>query len=194
MSEIIRKHLMCTYPALAEHIQKCDVIEEKKPSDDKVLTILIQTVIGQMLSRKAAETIFNRVESRIQVVGQLGFLKEEDFTSCGVSKRKAKSILLLIERETIEPDYFESWRTLSYIELQNVINEFWGIGEWTASMLAIFHFGNHDVFPYKDGTIQRALSLLEAQGIKINPELASPYRSHLALYLWQMIDAKIITN
>ncbi|MDP2513857.1 hypothetical protein Q8W17_01490 [Photobacterium damselae subsp. piscicida] len=77
MSEIIRKHLMCTYPALAEHIQKCDVIEEKKPSDDKVLTILIQTVIGQMLSRKAAETIFNRVESRIQVVGQLGFLKKK---------------------------------------------------------------------------------------------------------------------
>ena len=60
------------------------------------------------------------------------------------------------------------------------------------SVVAIFHLGQVDVFPHKDGTIINALSMLDAEGIPIAPEHASPYQAYLALYLWVMVDEGLI--
>ena len=60
-----------------------------------------------------------------------------------------------------------------------------------AAILAIFHFGHEDLYPEGDGSLKRAEKLLGIKhlvsGYKIQPELASPYRSYLALYLWRAL-------
>ena len=40
--------------------------------------------------------------------------------------------------------------------------------------------------------IKRITGLLEQKGITFEPEKAAPYRSYLALYLWEMLDRKMI--
>lgn len=72
------------------------------------------------------------------------------------------------------------------------VNKHWGLSHWSASMLAIFYFGLEDVYPINDGSIKRVTSLLEQRGIIFEPEKAAPYRSYLALYLWEILDRKLI--
>jgi len=72
-------------------------------------------------------------------------------------------------------------------------NKHWGLSNWSASILAIFYFGFEDVYPENDGSIRRVTRLLEQKGITFDPEQASPYRSYLALYLWEILDRKMIS-
>ena len=69
---------------------------------------------------------------------------------------------------------------------------FWGMSEWTASILAIFHFGHEDVYPNGDGSLRRAEKLVSMMRFdddyRIRSDLAAPYRSYLALYLWKALD------
>ena len=55
-------------------------------------------------------------------------------------------------------------------------------------------FGHENVFPAGNGSLARALkSISERKRQKHSKPLdidrASPYRSYLALYLWQMLDS-----
>jgi DNA-3-methyladenine glycosylase II len=73
-------------------------------------------------------------------------------------------------------------------ELITDVTRLKGVGPWTASILAMFHFAHQDLFPIQDSSLRKAMSLLKDQGILIIPERAQPYRSYLACYLWDMLD------
>ena len=72
------------------------------------------------------------------------------------------------------------------------------MGDWTASILALFYVGHEDVFPAGDGSLQRAITALQRIGTKrsrrykFDPERAQPFRSYLALYLWQALDTGML--
>lgn len=66
------------------------------------------------------------------------------------------------------------------------------MSDWTASILAIFHFGHEDVFPHNDGSINRALSKIGYVPENFDPLPAALYRSYLAMYLWSILDRNII--
>lgn len=69
------------------------------------------------------------------------------------------------------------------------VRKHWGLSDWTAEMLAIFHFGHGDVFPSADGTIKRAVGLVRNHiDPDSDPELARPHRTTLAHALWASID------
>ncbi len=46
--------------------------------------------------------------------------------------------------------------------------------------------------PMNDGSIMRVTGLLGQKGNTFEPEKAAPYRSYLALYLWEILDRKLI--
>ena len=112
--------------------------------------------------------------------------------SCGISNSKAKAIKLFAEQYFNDINRYENWRNLDSPGLFSEINKHWGLSHWSASMLAIFYFGFEDVYPVNDGSIKRITGLLEQKGITFEPEKAAPYRSYLALYLWEMLDRKMI--
>ena len=141
-----------------------------------------------MLSRHVANSIFSRVESLFETPKLLFDLTETAFTQHGVSKNKAKSILNFAHMYYQKPDRFDRWNELEFLQLCKESKDIWGISDWSLSILALFHFGNPDVFPHKDGTLNRALGKLEEKGISIDVEDARPYKSYLALYLWKFVD------
>ena len=192
MSVHAKEHLSQIFPKLEVFLDSCSVENELKPSNVGVLEAVVKIVIGQMLSRKAAGTIFNRVKIILDSDPNLLCAKKEDLVALGVSNSKAKTIIGFAAMYSVNPDRFEGWPALSYQELQKEVDSIWGISTWTASMLAIFHFGSEDVFPYQDGTIKKALEKLQSHGVDLDPEEAKPYQSYLALYLWRFIDEKII--
>jgi len=188
----IKEKVTITCPALAEYLGNMPTIQPLYQKDISVLGAISKIVIGQMLSRKAASTITHRVESLASKEDkcEIALLSEEEMRSCGISKSKAKAIKLFAEHYFNNEDQYENWRNLDSARLFAEVNKHWGLSHWTASMLAIFYFGFEDVYPVNDGSIKRITSLLEQKGITFEPDKAAPYRSYLALYLWEMLDQK----
>lgn len=193
-SSDIKEQISSNYPDLSTYIVELPVIQKIVPKDISVISAASKTVIGQMLSRKAASTIFQRAESLAVAneKSEIALLSEDELRSCGISAAKTKAIKLFSEQYYSDIDSYENWRNLDNATLFCEVNKHWGLSNWTASMLAIFYFGFEDVYPEHDGSIRRVTSLLEQKGITFEPENAAPYRSYLALYLWKMLDEKII--
>ncbi len=190
--ESIRNELCQRFPALAERLSRCPLIPIISPSQEALITVLIRTVVGQMLSQQAAATIYGRVARHIELIGGPENLCHESLIKAGLSRSKAKTVLCLRDKYLENADYFEAWRCLPYEDFRAQALSCWGIGEWSVSVVSIFHLGQTDVFPHRDGTLIKVLSSLEAQGIVVEPDKASPLRSYLALYLWAMVDEGII--
>lgn len=192
MSAKIKIHILSIAPQLKPILDQCATIPRIKSKNDNVLDAVIKAVVGQMLSLAAANTIYNRINIARKADHSYTGLKEAELRACGVSQRKALTIIKFAELYSRDPQRFLNWENLSYDELRKEVNQIWGISDWTASMLAIFTFGLEDVFPERDGTIKRAIDRLEARGVVLVPDEFSPYRSYLALYLWAMIDDNLI--
>jgi DNA-3-methyladenine glycosylase II len=96
----------------------------------------------------------------------------------------------------IDPNLVKSWKSQPADQVTVTIKSFWGMSDWTASIITLFYLGHEDVFPHGDGSLQRALRLIEGatrnRQIKLDPELARPYRSYLALYLWKALDSGVL--
>lgn len=190
----IKDKLIASHPELADYFSCIPEIEKIKPKDTSVLNAVSKIIVGQMLSRKAASTILLRAE--ILAVKkdkcEIALLKEKDLRSCGISSAKTKAIKLFAEQYYNEQDQFENWRNLDNSTLFKEVNKHWGLSNWSASMLAIFYFGFEDVYPENDSSIKRITKLLGQKGITFDPEKATPYRSYLALYLWEILDQKLL--
>jgi DNA-3-methyladenine glycosylase II len=190
----IKEKITIACPALTRYLGNMTTSQPLHPKDIHVLDAISRIVIGQMLSRKAASTIIHRAESLAAKKDkcEIALLSEEEMRSCGISGSKAKAIKLFAEQYFNDVDRYENWRNLDSAKLFGEVNKHWGLSHWTASILAIFYFGFEDVYPMNDGSIKRVTSLLEQKGITFDPEKAAPYRSYLALYLWEMLDRKLI--
>lgn len=190
------QHLRAAYPPL------CDLLEQVSPLPTLVAQPLpvaeavTKIVVGQMLSRAAADTIFSRLvdlRDRHQLEG-CWQLAEADLFSCGLSRRKVRTVLEFAALYERDPASIEVWRSLDHPELCSAVASHWGLSQWSADMLAIFYFAKPDVFPATDGTIMRVRRILEERHLKkpLEPELASPFRTSLARYMWAFLDDGVL--
>jgi len=190
----IKNKIDYTYPGLSIYLSCLPTIEMPLPKKTSVIGSVSKIVIGQMLSRKSASRINQKAESLASKVGksEIALLTKEELRSCGISGSKTKAIKLFAEQYYENVDRYENWRNLDSSTLFIEVNKHWGLSSWSASILAIFYFGFEDVYPENDGSIKRVTNLLEQKGITFDPEQAAPYRSYLALYLWEILDQKLI--
>jgi DNA-3-methyladenine glycosylase II len=186
----IIKIIQDSHPELNKFIARVDPVEPLTTLNISVLDAVSHIVIGQMLSRKAAQTIINKtvklsIEKKLPGIGSLS---DSELRLCGLSRRKAKSIYLFADFYHKNRSEIENWRNLSEADLYTQVRQHWGLSDWSAAMLGIFYFGLEDIFPFGDGSIKRAIKILESINIPINPQLVAPYRSYLALYIWKFLD------
>ncbi|MGZ8220891.1 MAG: hypothetical protein ACXWT0_04495 [Methylobacter sp.] len=194
LPSVIKDQIITSVPNIRDYLLVLPSVDRLKPIRTSVLDSVSRIVIGQMLSRKAASTIIHRAEQLATKEDkcEIALLSAEEMRSCGISGSKAKAIKLFAEQYFNDEDQYENWRNLDSSRLFSEVNKHWGLSHWTASMLAIFYFGFEDVYPINDGSIKRISGLLEQKGITFEPEKAAPYRSYLALYLWEMLDRKMV--
>ncbi|MDV6315166.1 3-methyladenine DNA glycosylase [Idiomarina sp. HP20-50] len=188
--ELVRQHLIDTQPGIDLLLLQLPERDLLVPSDTPVIEALPRIIIRQMLSLKASATIIGRVEQKAKDLeaGPIAYLPVEALTLCGVSRSKAAAINSVAHCHRTQPDRIAAWSQMASAELIKDVTRLKGVGPWTASILAMFHFAHEDLFPIQDSSLRKAMSLLKDQDILIIPERAQPYRSYLACYLWDMLD------
>lgn len=196
MSIKIKRLISSAYPEHGALFTQLKTVPKLKPAVLPLPEAVVRVVIGQMLSGAAAETIYGRVASAAAERGLVGswLLDFEILRGCGLSGAKARNICVFGAKVGDNVSALEHWRDLGVDALIQEVKANNGMGDWTASILALFYVGHEDVFPLGDGSLQRAITALQGAGAKqsrrykFDPDLARPYRSYLALYLWQALD------
>ena len=169
--------------------------------DNNYFSSLVQAIVGQQLSMKAAETIWNRV---ISLLGEVNFdnilnTSDEDLKSVGLSRSKViyvKDLAQKFRDKTINIDEIDK------LEDEDIVNELIkvkGIGRWTAEMFLIFSLGRMDVFSMQDLGLKKSVQWLynlpdlpSNDFLKELSDKFKPYRTILSLYLWGAINKGII--
>lgn len=160
-------------------------------------TFFVETIIGQMLSSKAADAITARMYSICNgalTVDAILKLEPRILKSIGISGLKSEYILHLAETIRNNPLFFSDLKDASDKEIICRLTTLHGIGAWSAKMYLIFVLDRPDVLPYEDGAFLQAYKWLYGT-TEIKPSLIekrcepwSPHASLAARYLYRALD------
>jgi DNA-3-methyladenine glycosylase II len=122
---------------------------------------LTRAVVGQQISIKAADAIWQRLEAQLETISPPHFLvvEEDTLRQCGLSRQKISylsAIARAFEEGTLTPS---RWERMSDEEVVSQLREIRGIGQWTAEMFLIFHLNRPDVLPLTDLGLLNAIQL-----------------------------------
>src|SRR3989338_8413531 len=160
---------------------------------------LTESIIGQQLSVKAADTILKRFY--LLITGPITpekviRLNDEKIRKAGISYQKISYIKDLAKKFQDGEIEFKKFSKLTDEEIIEELVRVRGIGRWTAEMFLIFGLGRPDVFSFGDLGLRRAIEkvhgikeLGETDAMKIS-ETWKPYRSVASRYLWKSLDNK----
>lgn len=158
---------------------------------------LARAIVGQQISVKAAQSVWNRLAAEVETVTPAAF-QNADITrlrACGLSGQKAAYLLDLAGRFHSGALNTVSWPEFDDEALIAELTQVRGIGRWTAEMFLIFHMARPDVLPLADIGLQRAMSLhynrgraVTAQRMRKIGSAWAPWRSVATWYLWRSLD------
>ena len=159
---------------------------------------LMRIIIGQQISRKAAESIFEKLKDK-NITTHKNFLNADDnyLKSLGLSFRKViyiKDLAKKIYKNKIKLNEFEN---LSSKDVYNSLIKIKGIGKWTINNYQLFVLEDCDAWPGGDLAIQKAIKNLKKLDIRPNEnesniiaEKWKPFRGAAALLLWHYYSKK----
>ena len=160
---------------------------------------LLEAIVCQQLSGKAASTIFGRFlglfpKGHSPSPEDIFDQDEDSLRSCGLSHQKASYLKSLAEEIKSSRLVLEELHVLPDEAVITVLTKVKGIGRWTAEMFLIFSLGRLDTFSVGDLGLRTAVSRL--YGVDRNNQTKieeisktwSPYRSLASLYLWKSLD------
>jgi len=189
--------LMKMDPVLAEIIPQFD-LPAYIPGDSYFVD-LVESIISQQLSIKAADTIWKRVQDlfpdkRVTPEGILS-LPDDRLRGAGLSYAKIKYIKDLATKTLESGILFEQFEIMTDKEIVEELVKVKGIGQWTAEMFLMFAMGRPDVFSYGDLGIRKGIQKLynlkkeptEKQALKI-AEKWRPYRTVACRYIWKSLE------
>jgi 3-methyladenine DNA glycosylase/8-oxoguanine DNA glycosylase len=187
------EHLKRRDKKLGVVIDKIGIIRRKVTPD--VFSALIQSVLSQQISTKAAQTVGNRMYTLLnndltpQSIANAGL---DAIKGCGISGRKAGYIIGIADAALTGVVDFNSLHTLNDEEIVKKLTALNGVGAWTVEMLLIFSLCRPNVLSYGDLAICRGM--MNLYGLKKLPKEKferyrkrySPYGSVASLYLWAL--------
>jgi DNA-3-methyladenine glycosylase II len=163
---------------------------------------LVEAIVSQQLSIKAADTIFNRFVAltpgkKFPTPREIMKMPPAKMRKCGLSRMKVSFIKDLAKKTLDGTLNFKTINRLTDEEVVGHLTSVKGIGRWTAEMFLIFSLQRDDVFSYGDLGLRNALQRIykmkkpptPAQAEKITAKW-KPYRSLGSRYLWASIDNK----
>lgn len=188
------RHLKKSDPILARLITQVALPLSTPP--DSHFGSLVEAIISQQLSDKAARTILQRfrdlfVGEDFPDARQVLRMREEQIRRAGISLQKLSYIKNLARAVHGKELDFETFQELSDEEIITQLIKLRGIGRWTAEMFLIFSLNRPDVFSFGDLGLRNAIKRL----YRIRGELTSaraqkialpwrPYRTYACRYLW----------
>ena len=157
---------------------------------------LARSIVGQQISVKAAESVWNRVLAVApEVTPEQMFKARRRLAACGLSQRKAEYIADLARHFAEGSLHARDWPHMDDEAVIAELIQVRGIGRWTAEMFLMFNLLRPDVLPLGDLGLQKAIGLHYFDGERVERErlvqLAenwAPWRSVATWYLWRSLD------
>ncbi len=198
-----RRHLLRVDPALGALIKQvgpCGLAARQR-SDH--LSALVQAIVSQQLSTKAAATIFNRFLALfpggvIPDAAAIAAVDDQTLRAVGLSKQKVsylRDLSARIREGRLRLEELDVLPDEGVIERLTAVK---GFGRWTAEMFLMFRLHRPDVLPVGDLGIVKAVEQLyrlrkrpdAGRLVKIG-EPWRPYRSVACWYLWQSLQMDV---
>ena len=186
------EHLRKGDRKLGQAIERIGMIERRVIPD--LFAALVNSVIAQQISAKAADTVWNGLLDRCGGITPLTIsaIDAEQIRQCGLSLRKTGYIKGIGEAVTRGVLDLSELPGLPDDEVITRLSALPGIGVWTAEMLLIFSLQRPNVVSRGDLGIQRGMMRL--YGLEKMDRVAfekyrkrySPYGSVASLYLWKV--------
>lgn len=162
---------------------------------------LIKCIIGQQISDKARETIWQRVYNSFDDIqpSLILSISDSELRRFGLSGRKIEYIKTLAECIINNDIDFNEFITLSNEEVIKKLITLKGIGQWTAEMYLIFSLGRENVFSKDDGTIRRTVKwMYNLEKLPTANELEkyfcqwTEFATIVTSYFWKAIDLGLL--
>lgn len=158
---------------------------------------LARSIVGQQISVKAAQAVWNRFEvlpKRMTPANVLK-LKVDDMRAAGLSARKVEYLVDLALHFDSGRIHVRQWQGMDDEAIIAELVAIRGIGRWTAEMFLMFHLLRPDVLPLDDVGLVKGISLNYFSGEPVSRievrELAeawAPWRSVATWYMWRSLE------
>jgi DNA-3-methyladenine glycosylase II len=195
------EHLRRSDKRMARVIAKTGAFRFQLDQCDSVYESLLEAIVYQSISGKAAATIYRRIKALgsnglCPTPAEILAVSNHTLREAGLSGAKAAAMKDLAQKtiDGVVPT-LEAAGLLSDEELVERLISVRGIGAWTVEMFLIFRLGRPDVLPIHDYGVQKGFAL--AYGKKEIPkprELAAfgerwrPYRTVASWYMWRAVE------
>ena len=185
---------------LSENIQSTGALKLSPRSEMGLCAFLARTVVGQQLSTHAARTIWSRVEEKAEKkqfsIDSIFVPKfDRSLKACGISGNKRKALYSITEAINSKSVKDSQLRKNTHEERSTQLTGIWGIGQWTADMTSMFYYGDPNIWPSSDGAVVRGIKMFSNGSIRKEKsiiKLSDPYRSYLALHMWNAVDSGLM--
>jgi DNA-3-methyladenine glycosylase II len=160
-------------------------------------TTLARSIVGQQISVKAAQTVWDRFAllPKKLTPGNVLKLKVDDMRAAGLSARKVEYLVDLALNFDAGAVHVKSWDDMEDEAIIAELVAIRGIGRWTAEMFLIFHLMRPDVLPLDDVGLINGISQNYFSGDPVSRSDArevaaawAPYRSVATWYIWRSLD------
>ncbi len=177
------------------------ILDYGLPKDRAVpneFSTLVKIIIGQQISRSAAESVFKKLlKKTIVSPEEILNLKITELKEVGLSTQKInyiKDLAFKIKQDEINLSDFVN---LPSNKIYDVLIKVNGIGEWTINNYRLFALQDVDAWPGGDLALQESIKQIKNLNSRPNSnemnqlsEKWKPYRGAAALLLWHYYSIK----
>jgi len=158
---------------------------------------LARSIVGQQISVKAAQTVWDRFAllAPQMTPKRVLKLKVDDMRAAGLSARKVEYLVDLAVHFDTHQLRVNQWTALPDEYIISELTAVRGIGRWTAEMFLIFHLNRPNVLPLDDVGLINGISRNYFSGEAVSRSDArevaaawAPYCSVATWYIWRSLD------
>ena len=158
---------------------------------------LARSIVGQQISVKAAQSVWNKFSALSKKITPAGVLKlkVDDMRAAGLSARKVEYLVDLALNFHGKNVSVKEWQHMEDDAIIDELVAIRGIGRWTAEMFLIFHLMRPNVLPLDDVGLINGISKNYFSGEPVSRSDArevaqawQPYSTVATWYIWRSLD------
>ena len=175
--------------------------EARLQSRGDAFTTLARSIVGQQISVKAAQSVWNKfvalVPSETHRIdpAEIVALDPMMIRAAGLSMRKVEYLTDLARHFHGGAVHVDQWASMDDDAIIDELVAIRGIGRWTAEMFLIFHLMRPNVLPLDDVGLIKGISVSYFSGEPVSRaevrevgEAWAPFRSVATWYIWRSLD------
>lgn len=194
-------------PQFGEWIKQLPTFRLDETGISSVFQALLESIVYQQLTGKAASTIYRRILELVNANGTISPLdiirvSDSELRAAGLSGPKILAIRDLAEKALagLVPEINEL-RKLQNEEIIERLIQIRGIGRWSVEMLLIFKLGRADILAADDYGLKKGWAIIRNEKALPSPaalekegKIWQPYRTIASWYLWRVAETKVLSN